>query len=439
MRRAPCDIAGSPYRDCPPLLFTIGLSVIVTLIVGTVVLNLRRPEKEERHRVERLYQTRNSQFTREMGVLLGPAIVPGNRIQALQNGDEIFPAMLEAIGAAQRTITFETYIYWSGQIAERIGEALIERSRAGVHVHVMLDFVGCDRISGRLVKHMQEAGIEVERYHSLRWYTLGRLNNRTHRKVMVVDGRIGFTGGVGIADQWLGHAQDPAHWRDMHFRLTGPVVAQMQAAFLDNWIKTTGHVLHGGAYFPDIEPGGNQDMQMFTSSPEGGSDSMRLMYLTAITAAERSIDIEAAYFVPDRLMIRELVSARRRGVRLRLIVPGGHIDSKVVGIASKEGWGPLLECGVEIYLYRATMLHCKMLIFDEYMVAVGSTNFDMRSFELNDEASLNIYDERFALEMTAVFESDLESSSRYTLEQWQNRSWRERFDEIALVPLRSQL
>ena len=420
------------------MLFTIALSVISTLIIGTVVLNLRRPEKEERHRVERLYQTRSPQFKREMGVLLGPAIVPGNRIRALQNGDEIFPAMLEAIGAAQRTITFETYIYWSGQIAERIGEALIERSCAGVHVYVMLDFVGCDRISHRLVERMQAAGIEVERYHSVRWYTLGRLNNRTHRKVLIVDGRIGFTGGVGIADQWLGHAQDSAHWRDMHFRLTGQVVAQMQAAFLDNWIKTTGQVLHGDAYFPHIEPSGTQEMQMFISSPEGGSDSMRLMYLTAITAAERSIDIEAAYFVPDRLMIRELVAARRRNVRVRLIVPGGHIDSKVVGIASKQGWGPLLESGVEVYVYRPTMLHCKILIFDEYMVSVGSTNFDMRSFELNDEASLNVYDEEFAREMTAVFESDLEASSRYTLEHWQNRSWRERLDELVLVPLRSQ-
>ena len=178
---------------------------------------------------------------------------------------------------------------------------------------------------------------------------------------------------------------------------------------------------------------------MFTSSPDGGSDSMRLMYLTAITAAERSIDIEAAYFVPDRLMIRELVGARQRGVRLRLIVPGGYIDSKVVGIASKQEWGPLLESGVEVYVYRPTMFHCKMLIFDEYMVSVGSTNFDMRSFELNDEASLNVYDEEFAREMTAVFESDLESSSRYTLEDWHNRSWRERLDEVVLVPLRSQL
>lgn len=427
------------YQGRPLLLLTIGLSVFATLVVGTIALNLRRPEKEERHRVERLYGTRDLQFKREMGVLLGPAIVPGNRIKALNNGDEIFPAMLEAIGTAQRTITFETYIYWSGQIGERLEEALIERARADVRVHVMLDFVGCDRISPRLVERMQGAGIEVERYHSVRWYTLGRLNDRTHRKVLIVDGRIGFTGGVGIADQWLGHAQDPAHWRDMHFRLTGAVVAQMQAAFLDNWIKTTGHVLHGDGYFPQIEPCGDQEMQMFTSSPEGGSDSMRLMNLTAITAAERSIDIEAAYFVPDRLMVRELVAARRRGVQLRLIVPGGHIDSKVVGIASKEGWGPLLESGVEIYLYRPTMLHCKMLIFDEYMVAVGSTNFDMRSFELNDEASLNVYDEQFAREMTAVFELDLESSSRYTLEHWQNRSWRERFDELVLVPLRSQL
>jgi cardiolipin synthase len=423
----------------PLLLLTIGLSVIATLIVGIAVLNLRRPEKEERHRVERLYQTRELQFKREMGVLLGPAIVPGNQVQALQNGDEIFPAMLEAIGAAQRTITFETYIYWSGRIGERVGEVLIERARAGVRVHLMLDFVGCDRISHRLVERMQGAGIEIERYHSVRWHTLGRLNNRTHRKVLIVDGRIGFTGGVGIADQWLGHAQDLDHWRDMHFRLTGQVVAQMQAAFLDNWIKTTGHVLHGDAYFPHIEPSGDQEMQMFTSSPDGGSDSMRLMYLTAITAAERSIDIEAAYFVPDRLMIRELIGARRRGVRLRLIVPGAHIDSKVVGIASKEGWGPLLESGVEVYVYRPTMLHCKMLIFDEYMVSVGSTNFDMRSFELNDEASLNVYDEQFAREMTAVFESDLESSSRYTLEDWHNRSWRERLDEVVLVPLRSQL
>ena len=421
------------------LLLTIGSSILGTLIVTILVLNFRKPEKEPQHRVERCYDMLDPQLRREMSVLLGPTIVTGNCIQALQNGDEIFPAMLEAIRSARRTITFETYIYWSGHVGERFAAALIERARAGVCVHLMLDWVGCDKISPALVEDMKSAGIEIERYHAVHWYTLGRLNNRTHRKVLIVDGATSFTGGVGIADVWAGHAQDPEHWRDMHFKVTGPVCAQMQAAFLDNWIKTTGHVLHGEAYFPVIEPKGDLDMQMFISSPEGGSDSMRLMYLTAITAAARSIDMEAAYFVPDQLMIRELISARRRGVHIRLLVPINHIDAKVVGIASKSEWGPLLEHGVEIFVYRPTMLHCKMLIFDTYMVSVGSTNFDMRSFELNDEASLNVYDERFARQMTEVFERDLKSSARYTLEDWQERSWRERFAEIVVHPLLSQL
>lgn len=421
-----------------PLWSIIG-SVLGTLVIVILVLNFRTPEKEPAHRVARHYNIIDPQLRREMGVLLGPAIVPGNRIEALQNGDEIFPAMLEAIRGARRTITFETYIYWSGAIGEQFAQALIERAGAGVCVHVMLDWVGCDKISAELLTRMHSGGVEVERYHRVRWFTLGRLNNRTHRKVLIIDGALGFTGGVGIADQWTGHAQDPSHWRDMHFRVSGPVVSQMQAAFLDNWIKTTGHVLHGEAYFPDIEPSGDLDMQMFISSPEGGSDSMRLMYLTAITAAERRIDMEAAYFVPDPLMVRELLGARKRGVRIRVLVPGSHIDSKVVGIASKHEWGPLLASGVEIYVYRPTMLHCKLLIFDEYMTSVGSTNFDMRSFELNDEASLNIYDAGFARQLTAVFERDLASAKPYTLEHWQHRGWREKLEELVLNPVRSQL
>jgi cardiolipin synthase len=421
------------------LLLTIGSSILCTLIVTILVLNFRKPEKEPQHRVERFYDTLDPQLRREMGVLLGPAIVTGNCIQALENGDEIFPAMLEAIRSARRTITFETYIYWSGRIGDQFAAALIERARAGVSVHLMLDWVGCDKISHTLVEEMKSGGIEVERYHAVHWFTLGRLNNRTHRKVLIVDGTTSFTGGVGIADVWAGHAQDADHWRDIHFKVRGPVSAQMQAAFLDNWIKTTGHVLHGDAYFPAIEPSGDMDMQMFISSPDGGSDSMRLMYLTALTATAHSIDMEAAYFVPDPLMIRELIGARRRGVRIRLLVPIAHLDAKVVGIASKSEWGALLEQGVEIYLYQPTMLHCKMLIFDAYMVSVGSTNFDMRSFELNDEASLNVYDRRFARQMTEVFENDLKYSEPYTLEDWKNRSWRERFAEIAVHPFLSQL
>jgi len=420
-------------------LWTIAWSVLGTLVIVILVLNFRKPEKEPHHKIARHYDILDPQFRREMSVLLGPTIVAGNRIEALQNGDEIFPAMLEAIRGARRTITFETYIYWSGDIGEQFARALIERAGSGTRVHLMLDWVGCDKISSSLLARMKRAGVEIERYHRVRWYTLGRMNNRTHRKVLVIDGELGFTGGVGIADQWAGHAQDSAHWRDMHFKVAGPVVAQMQAAFLDNWIKTTGHVLHGDGYFPPIESSGSQSMQMFISSPEGGSDSMRLMYLTAITAAERKIDIEAAYFVPDSLMIRELIGARRRGVRIRILVPGSHIDSKIVGSASKHAWGPLLEHGVEIHVYKPTMLHCKMLIFDEYMVSVGSTNFDMRSFELNDEASFNVYDAEFARQMTLVFERDLGFALPYMLSHWQRRSWHEKLEEILLNPVRSQL
>ncbi|HEY3784725.1 MAG TPA: phospholipase D-like domain-containing protein [Steroidobacteraceae bacterium] len=420
-------------------MWTVAITLLVTLTIVILALNLHTPEKEIRHQVEHRHDVTDPQFAREMGALLGPAIVGGNRITALQNGDEIFPAMLGAIAGAHRTITFETYIYWSGQIGTRFAEALIERARAGVRVHVMLDWLGSAKIDHTLIRRMQQAGIDVERYHPLRWYNLGRINNRTHRKVLLVDGRSGFTGGVGIADQWQGHAQDPDHWRDMHFRVEGPVVGQMQAAFLDNWIKTTGKVLHGDTYFPDLEEVGEWPMQLFVSSPAGGSSSMRLMYLTAITAAQRSIDIAAAYFIPDRLMTDELVKARQRGVRIRVLVPDKHTDSRVVRTISRREWGALLQSGVEIYRYEPTMLHTKMLIFDQFMVSVGSTNFDTRSFELNDEASLNVYGREFAAQMTAFFEADLRSAGAYGLADWQRRGWSARAAEAILLPIRAQL
>ena len=420
-------------------MFAILIAVLITVVVAIVAVNFHTPEKTLEHQMEHLYAIETPQLKREMGALLGPAIAPGNSIAALQNGAEIFPAMLAAIEKAQQTITFETYIYWSGTIGEKFANALIERARADVKVHVMLDWVGSAKMSGTLLDSMRAAGIEVERYHAPKWYGLGRLNNRTHRKVLIIDGAIGFTGGVGIADQWTGNANDPEHWRDMHFEVHGPVVGQMQAAFLDNWIKATGRVLHGEAYFPQIPDAGDQEMQMFISSPAGGSASMRLMYLTAITAALHSIDIEAAYFVPDALMVGELIAARKRGVRIRLLVPDKHIDSESVRVASKRTWGPVLFAGVEVYRYETTMLHCKMLIFDRYMVSVGSTNFDMRSFELNDEASLNVYDAGFAEQMTRVFETDLKGAIPYTAEQWIRRSWRQKLSEIVLIPIRSQL
>jgi cardiolipin synthase A/B len=428
-----------PRTTKAQLMWTVAATILATLIVVVLVINFHTPEKKIQHQVRHLYGVADPQFEREMGTLLGPAILGDNKITALQNGDEIFPAMLKAIRTARFTINFETYIYWSGRTGEGFAQALIERARAGVKVHLMLDWLGSQKMAPQLLAQMNDAGIEVERYHALHWYSLGKLNNRTHRKVLIVDGRIGFTGGVGIADEWTGHAQDPQHWRDMHFLIEGPVVAQFQSAFLDNWIKTTGRVLSGETYFPALALAGELKMHMFMSSPAGGSESMRLMYLMAITAAVQSIDIEAAYFIPDTLMGLELIKARARGVRIRILLPDKHIDSETVKIASKRAWGPLLQSGVEIHEYEPTMLHCKMLIFDHYMVSVGSTNFDMRSFELNDEASLNIYDAKFAQRMTEVFEDDLKSSKSYDFQRWQQRPWQEKIAEVILIPIKSQL
>jgi cardiolipin synthase len=276
---------------------------------------------------------------------------------------------------------------------------------------------------------MRDAGVHIRRYHEPRWYNLDKLNNRTHRKELIVDGRIGFTGGVGIASEWTGHAQDPQHWRDSHFRAEGPVVAQMQAVFGDNWVKATGEVLDGTDYFPALAAVGDGAGQMFASSPSGGSESMQLMYLLMITAAEHSIDLSSSYFVPDELSLDTLVAALRRGVRVRIITPGPHIDSETVRRASRALWGDLLAAGAEIYEYQPTMFHCKVLVVDGRWTSVGSTNFDSRSFRLNDEANLNVYNEEFAKRQLAQFEEDLGRSRRITLHEWETRPlWQKGWD-----------
>lgn len=414
-------------------------AVVATALTLWIALNLAGPEK----RIQRLPQfdhgVEDPQFRREMSVMLGPSIVAGNQVEDLHNGDEIFPAMLAAIASARRSITFETYIYWSGDVGRRFSQALAERARAGVAVHLTIDWLGSVKMDPALLQAMRRAGVQVERYRPLDWYSWDRVNNRTHRKLLVVDGAVAFTGGVGIADQWLGHAQDPGHWREAHFRLRGPAVSQFQAAFNDNWLKMTGRALTGPAYFPALAPAGPMDAQLFVSSPTSGSESMHLMYLMALAGARRSIDLSASYFVPDELIARSLLRARQRGVRVRILVPGEHTDSQTVRLASRAQWGPLLAAGVEFHEYRPTMMHVKMLIVDEYLVSVGSTNVDIRSFRLNDEASLNVYDRRFAARMRGVFERDLADARRYTLRDWQRRAWHERLREALLRPIRSQL
>jgi cardiolipin synthase len=419
--------------------WTVVITVASTALALLLAMNFVTPEKSVERKIEHRYAVADPQFRREMSVMLGPSILPGNHVVDLENGEEIFPAMLGAIRSAQRTITFETYIYWSGQIGEEFADALAERARAGVEVHVTIDWAGSVKMEEALLERMAEAGVEVERYRPLHWYNLHRLNKRTHRKLLVVDGKVGFTGGVGIADLWLGDAEDPDHWREAHFRIEGPAVAQLQTAFNDNWIKMTGVVLNGEEYFPPQEPVGAMDAHLFIASPAGGSESMHLMYLMAIAAAEQSIDLAASYFVPDDLLIQALVAARRRGVRVRILLPGEHIDSQMVRIASKAEWGELLQAGVEIAEYEPTMLHVKLLVVDREMVSVGSTNFDIRSLRLNDEASLNVYDRSFGERMTEVFARDLARARPYTYAMWQQRPLREKIAEKVLLPIKSQL
>ena len=418
------------------------IAILTFLGSGLAVLiaaNLTLGDKKIDRSVPALYSVADPQFVRAMSVLLGPALLPGNRTRALVNGEQIFPDMLEAIRGARRSITFEMYIYWKGEIGEQFTAALAERARAGVKVHVIIDALGSQKIAKNVIERLKDAGAQVVLYNPVRWDTIARMNNRTHRKILVLDGRVGYTGGVGIGDEWSGNAQDGAHWRDTHFRLEGPAVAQMQAAFMENWIEVTGDVLHGPDYFPELTDAGGELAQFFVSSPGGGGESAQLLYLMSIAAAQRSIQLSAAYFVPDDNEVRQLVEARERGVRVQIIVPGPATDSAAVRRASRSTWGELLRAGVEIYEYQPTFYHVKVMTVDGLWVTVGSTNFDTRSFSTNDEANLNVYDRAFAAEGERIFERDLGRSRRITLEEWEARPLREKLLEHAAGLLSSQL
>ena len=417
----------------------VAATFLLTLIGVLVAVNFTSGEQEVTRKIPRLYAAHEAQFRRAMGSLLGPPLVAGNRAQELINGDQIFPAMLAAIRGAKQSITFETYIYWSGDIGREFADALSERAKAGVNVHVLLDWLGSAKIDESFLDEMRAAGVEIRKFHKPNWYNLARLNNRTHRKLLVVDGKTGFTGGVGIAPKWTGVGQDAEHWRDSHFRIEGPVVAQMQSVFMDNWLKVTGLVMHGEAYFPALQAVGDSSAQVFSSSPSGGSESMQLMYHLSITAADRAIDLSSAYFVPDELTAKALTDALKRGVKIRVITPGEIIDTDTVRAASRGSWGPLLKAGAEIYEYQPTMYHCKVMIVDKLLVSVGSTNFDNRSFRLNDEANLNVFDAAFAEKQTSVFEDDLKGARRVTYEAWANRPLKEKLMERLALVLESQL
>jgi cardiolipin synthase A/B len=429
----------SKRRHRKKLWIAVSSAVAITLFFIVLLVNLHSGEREIRYQLAHQFSVSDPQFLRSMNHLLGPGILPGNKVTAFQNGAEIFPAMLKAIRGAQKTITFETYIYWSGNIGREFADALCERARAGVKVHVLLDWVGSGKIEDKYIEDMRAAGAEVQRYHPLRWYTIHRINKRTHRKLLVVDGKIAFTGGVGIADLWNGHAEDKDHWRDSQYSVEGPAAAEMQTAFNDNWIKTRATVLFGADYYPELKPVGPSYAQVFKSSAGEGTENIRLMYLLSIASATNSVLLSASYFVPDDLAVQTFAAARKRGVNIEIIVPGPIADAKIVQKASRSRWGELLDAGVKIYEYQPTMYHCKVLIVDGIWVSVGSTNFDDRSFRLNDEANLNVYDANFAAEQIKVFEADRKVSRQVIRSEFKERSRLGKLVEETAGLLRRQL
>jgi cardiolipin synthase A/B len=423
-------------KSRPSPLVTVGATAFATVAAVTLVRNFISGEKKIKRRIERCYRVEDAQFERSMGQLLGPPILPGNRVEPLQNGDEIFPAMLEAIASAERSVTFETFIFWEGEVAERFAEALAAKAREGVKVHLLVDALGCDCHFGGAMRKIRDSKVELEVYHLAKF---ARVNHRTHRKILVIDGRVGFTGGVGIGDEWAGKGDGPENWRDTHYRIEGPVVGQLQNAFMDNWMKTHADVLHGEDYFPELEEAGPQRCQVFKSSPMEGSESARLMFLLSIAAADRSIRIANAYFVPDDLTNEMLVGALQRGVEVEILVPGRQNDSRLVRHASRHRWGKLLRHGAKIHEFQPTNYHCKCMIIDGRWTSIGSANFDNRSFRLNDEANLNVLDREFAEAAGRVFEADLARSRRVSYGGWKRRPVPQKTLDAAAAVLRSQL
>ncbi len=386
-------------------------------------------------------------FLRAAEALTQAPITRGNAAELLVNGDQIFPAFIETIASAEHTVNLLTYVYWTGDIAVEVADAVCERARAGVLCRVLLDAMGAWKMDTSLIDRMEECGVIVRQFRPLKPYALKRLNHRTHRKVLVVDGRVGLTGGVGIAQEWTGDAQDPDHWRDTHVRVRGPVVRGLQGAFAENWLEATGQVLAGEDDLPPLPPATATDddaadgaaMQLIRSSAGVGDTNVETLYYLAIAAARVSIDLTSAYFAPRPAFLGALVDAAGRGVRVRVLVPGEHIDKDVVRHAGRATYGQLLRGGVQIFEYAPTMLHAKGLVVDGVWSALGSANFDNRSFQLNDEAVLCTQDREFAGHLTEAFERDLGVSHEITLEEWEGRGVTERAREALSRLLRREL
>lgn len=382
----------------------------------------------------------SNEFMRAAETLTGAPISTGDEVELLINGDEIFPVFLETIANAQHTINLVTYVYWRGDIATDVAKALAKKAREGVEVNLILDAMGTVKMELPLLRELRDAGVRVSRFRPPKPYAWRRLNNRTHRKLLIADGKVGMIGGVGIAEEWTGNAEDPDHWRDTHVLVRGPIVRGLQGAFAENWLEATGEVLVGPHHLPELdEVDSGGPMQVVRSSATVGDTDMEALYFLAIASAKRSIELTAAYFAPRPAFVDALCEAADRGVKLRILVPGAHIDKSFVRMAGRAEYEELLSCGAEIYEYGPTMLHAKTMVVDGVWSSVGSVNFDNRSFQLHDEATLCVQSERFAERLHAQFERDLEVSERMDLARWEERSLPHRVQERALKLARREL
>ncbi|MDG1358631.1 MAG: phosphatidylserine/phosphatidylglycerophosphate/cardiolipin synthase family protein [Akkermansiaceae bacterium] len=383
----------------------LGLSLLCSSCIRGLRVEMRQP-------VDRLAAVGSNAFEEASSKAVKAPWTDGNHVKILVNGDEIFPSMLGDIKSAQKSITFETYLFIKGEMASQFVSAFCERARAGVKVHVILDSVGALNMGDSNYQQMVKAGVDVRLYHPLNLRNLLRFNVRDHRKIMVVDGRIGYTGGCGVADFWMGDAQSPAHWRETHYRLTGPVVAQLQRNFNQNWVKCGGEKLSGNHFYPDLKRTGTMKAQAYNASPIEKNYAIPYIYRQAIASARKNIIIKNSYIFFDRAMMKAVIDARKRGVHVEIIFAWEHTDAWPLRHLSIYQYHKLLKAGVHIYEYRPSMIHCKVMVIDDLLCIIGSANIDPRSLYINDESNVNILDHNFAKKQLDIITKDKLSSQR---------------------------
>lgn len=397
------------------------VTLLIIFIIGSVLyFNATPKEMRVTQPIVAEYRVDEPGFLRESGLLIGRNWTDGNQVEILDDGELIFESLLNSIRGARYSITKETYNFWGTEAGNPIAEELAAAARRGVEVYFLMDFVGSRRSNGDQLRIMKDAGVNLIRWRSPAWFQLSRFNHRTHRKLMVIDGKIAFTGGVNMGDDWRIPLEEGG-FRDYHYKITGPVVNELQRAFSENWVTATGKLLTNSYFYPELEATGNNRAQVTTSHPREGQKMIRKMFLYAISSARESIRLNTAYFFPDHDMLDALADAAYRGVNVQIILPGENIDQAYFRYASKNRWYNLLKAGVEIYEYQPAMYHSKLLIVDDKFVSIGSANFDNRSFRINDETNLNILSREFAEKRIRYFEKDLVQSRPYTLDMLENR------------------